>query len=64
MGLYLSENSYQACEASFSRTATVVAKTPVRVFRIDRQAFDRVISAAFRRGTLVEHSTVARTAQH
>jgi CRP-like cAMP-binding protein/Zn-dependent protease len=46
------------------RTATVVAKTPVRVFRIDREAFDRVISAAFRRGTLVEHSTVARTAQH
>jgi CRP-like cAMP-binding protein len=46
------------------RTATVVAKTPVRVFRIDREAFDRVIAAAFRRGTLAEHSTVARTAQH
>ena len=46
------------------RTATVVAKTPVRIFRIDREAFDRAISAAFRRGTLIEHSTVARTAQH
>jgi CRP-like cAMP-binding protein/Zn-dependent protease len=46
------------------RTATVVAKTPVRVFRIDREAFDRVIAAAFRRGTLIEHNTVARTAQH
>jgi CRP-like cAMP-binding protein/Zn-dependent protease len=46
------------------RTATVVAKTPARVFRIDRDAFDRVIAAAFRRGTLTEHSTVARTAQH
>jgi CRP-like cAMP-binding protein/Zn-dependent protease len=46
------------------RTATVVAKTPVRVFRIDRDAFDRVIAASFRRGTLVEHSTVARSAQH
>ncbi len=46
------------------RTATVVAKTPVRVFRIDREAFDRVIAAAFRRGTLTEHSAVGRTAQH
>ncbi|HJS27084.1 MAG TPA: cyclic nucleotide-binding domain-containing protein [Actinomycetota bacterium] len=46
------------------RTATVLAKTPVRVFRIDREAFDKVIAAAFRRGTLAEHSTVGRTAQH
>ena len=46
------------------RTATVVAKTPVRVFRIDREAFDRVIAAAFRRGTLTEHNAVARTTQH
>ena len=42
------------------RTATVVAKTPVRVFRIDREAFDRVIAAAFRRGTLTEHSRLRR----
>jgi CRP-like cAMP-binding protein/Zn-dependent protease len=46
------------------RTATVVARTPCRVFRIDREAFDSVIATAFRRGTLVEHTTVARSAQH
>jgi cAMP-dependent protein kinase regulator len=46
------------------RTATVVAKTPCRVFRIDREAFDRVIATAFRRGTLAEPGVIARTAQH
>jgi CRP-like cAMP-binding protein/Zn-dependent protease len=37
------------------RTATVVARTPVRAFRIDRDGFDRLVSLAFRRGSLVSH---------
>jgi CRP-like cAMP-binding protein/Zn-dependent protease len=46
------------------RTATVVAKTPCRVFRIDREAFDRVIAAAFRRGALAGQGAVGRTPHH
>ncbi len=34
------------------RTATVVAKTPVRAFRLDREGFDRVVREAFQRGAL------------
>lgn len=34
------------------RTATVVARTPVRLFRLDREGFDRLVAGAFRRGVL------------
>jgi CRP-like cAMP-binding protein/Zn-dependent protease len=34
------------------RTATVVARTPSRIFRLDREGFDRVVAEGFRRGTL------------
>jgi CRP-like cAMP-binding protein/Zn-dependent protease len=34
------------------RTASVVAKTPVRAFRLDREGFDRVVREAFQRGSL------------
>jgi len=45
------------------RTASVVAKTPARVFRLDREGFDQVVSGAFRRGTL-STATIDRTWQH
>jgi CRP-like cAMP-binding protein/Zn-dependent protease len=47
---------------SSPRTASVVARTAVRAFRIDREGFDRVIADAFRRGSLKE--TTDRTWQH
>jgi CRP-like cAMP-binding protein/Zn-dependent protease len=47
---------------SSPRTATVVARTPLRAFRIDRDGFDRVIADAFRRGALKEATD--RTWQH
>ena len=34
------------------RTASVVARTPVRAFRIDREGFDLAVREAFRRGSL------------
>lgn len=46
------------------RTATIVARTPVRVFRLDREGFERVIAGAFRRGTLNPAAHVGRTWQH
>jgi CRP-like cAMP-binding protein len=46
------------------RTATVVAKTPVRVFRLDREGFDRVVAGAFHRGTLDPTAAVDRKWQH
>jgi len=46
------------------RTATVVARTPVRAFRLDREGFDRVLLRAFRRGTLKPTSVADRTWQH
>lgn len=45
------------------RTASVVAKTPARVFRLDRDGFDQVVSGAFRRGTL-NSAAIDRTWQH
>jgi cAMP-dependent protein kinase regulator len=44
------------------RTATVVARTAMRLFRLDREGFDKVIADAFRRGTL--RPAAARTWQH
>jgi cAMP-dependent protein kinase regulator len=44
------------------RTATVVARTPMRLFRLDREGFDLVIAEAFRRGTL--RPAAERTWQH
>jgi cAMP-dependent protein kinase regulator len=46
------------------RTATVVARTPVRVFRLGREGFDRAVAGAFRRGTVDPTATVDRTWQH
>jgi CRP-like cAMP-binding protein len=46
------------------RTATVVAKTPVRIFRLPREGFDRAVAGAFRRGTLNPAAAVDRTWQH
>jgi CRP-like cAMP-binding protein/Zn-dependent protease len=46
------------------RTATVVARTPVRLFRLDRQGFDQVVAGAFRRGTLNPTAAIDRTWQH
>jgi len=38
------------------RTATVVARTAVRTFRIDREGFDRLVANVFRRGTAVSYA--------
>jgi cAMP-dependent protein kinase regulator len=46
------------------RTATVATRTPTRVFRLDREGFERVVAGAFRRGTLAMPAAVERTAQH
>jgi CRP-like cAMP-binding protein len=34
------------------RTASVIARTPVRAFRLDREGFDQVVREAFQRGAL------------
>ncbi|MEX2421560.1 MAG: cyclic nucleotide-binding domain-containing protein [Actinomycetota bacterium] len=46
------------------RTASVVAKTPTRLFRLDREGFEQVVARSFRRGTLSAPAVVGRTAQH
>jgi CRP-like cAMP-binding protein len=46
------------------RTATVVARTPGRVFELDREGFDEIIASAFRRGTLNPAASMDRTWQH
>jgi CRP-like cAMP-binding protein/Zn-dependent protease/multisubunit Na+/H+ antiporter MnhG subunit len=46
------------------RTAGVVARTPVRAFRLDRDGFDGLMAGAFRKGTLKPSSNVERTWQH
>ena len=46
------------------RTASVVAKTPARLFRLDREGFEGAIAGAFRRGTIDPSAMIGRTAQH
>jgi CRP-like cAMP-binding protein/Zn-dependent protease len=46
------------------RTATVVARTPVRAFRLDREGFDRIVVKAFRKGTLKPSYGAERTWEH
>ena len=46
------------------RTASVVAKTPVRAYRLGREGFDRLVRDAFRKGTLNPHISPDRTWQH
>jgi CRP-like cAMP-binding protein len=46
------------------RTATVVAKTPVRAFRLDRDGFDRLLASAFRKGTVKPSFGTDRTWHH
>ncbi len=46
------------------RTATVVARTPVRAFRLDREGFDRLVSGAFRRGTLTTSAAATDMPTH
>jgi CRP-like cAMP-binding protein len=46
------------------RTATVQAITPVRVFRLDRQGFERVIATSFKKGTLDPTISSARVWEH
>jgi cAMP-dependent protein kinase regulator len=46
------------------RTATVRTITPVRVYRLDRQGFDRLLGDAFRTGTLNPQAPVDRTGLH
>lgn len=46
------------------RTASVIARTPMRLFRLDRQGFDRVVRDAFRKGTLDPSMPQDRVWQH
>jgi CRP-like cAMP-binding protein/Zn-dependent protease len=46
------------------RTAGVTARTPTRLFRLDREGFERAVADAFRRGTLDPSVPVGRTWQH
>jgi CRP-like cAMP-binding protein/Zn-dependent protease len=46
------------------RTATVVAYTPVRAFRLDRQGFERLVAVSFRKGQLKPNAQVDRTLEH
>ena len=46
------------------RTATIRARTPVRAFRLDRQAFRRLVARAFRRGSLRPQLAPDRSQEH
>jgi len=46
------------------RTATVTARTPVRAYRLTRKGFDRLMRAAFKKGTLNPHTVADVTRPH
>lgn len=46
------------------RTATVAARTPARVFRLDREGFDALLASSFRRGSLDPSVPVNQTLTH
>ena len=46
------------------RTASVIARTPARVFRLDRDGFDQLLAGSFRRGTLDPTLPVTQTMTH
>lgn len=46
------------------RTATVRTITPVKVFRLDRDGFDKVVRDSFRRGTLTPAIALDRVEEH
>jgi CRP-like cAMP-binding protein len=46
------------------RTATVVAYTAVRAFRLDREGFDRLVAARFSKGVLQPATSADRTQHH
>jgi cAMP-dependent protein kinase regulator len=46
------------------RTASVIARTPARVFRLGRSGFDRLLAGSFRRGTLDPTLPVSQTMTH
>ena len=45
------------------RTASVVARTPMRVFELEREGFDEVVAGIFHRG-VVSAAPIERTAEH
>lgn len=46
------------------RTATVVARTPARLFRLGPDGFEELVAGAFRRGALRPHLAIDRTLGH
>lgn len=46
------------------RTASVIARTPSKVFRLDREGFDRLLASSFRRGALDPTIPVNQTLTH
>jgi CRP-like cAMP-binding protein/Zn-dependent protease len=46
------------------RTASVIARTPSRVFRLDREGFDHLLAGSFRRGALDPTIPVNQTLTH
>jgi CRP-like cAMP-binding protein/Zn-dependent protease len=46
------------------RTASVIARTPSKVFRLDRQGFDHLLAGSFRRGALDPTIPVNQTLTH